>query len=608
MISYALVAAGVLILMRMLAVSSRSGTLMLAAVLALGGGLAMRSPPRPVGDSREHVAMATAIAHASPLPPAGDARRSWFYALTAAPFVRAVETLGRDPRSGFTALNLALLAGAAVVLATRVSTVGAVLLVAGPILWWIDKPHPEVFLFGLIAIAFTCISTAPWLAILALGLASAQEPVIAPAVVVALIFAALPTGFVNRRVWIAAGVAVGLMTLNPAYQYARYGGSIAAVVRGNPHLPLARELLSPPFDPNIGIFVHAPLVTAAIALALVLALVRAPRQVVTPAHGAVLLMGALFVLMFTQMRNVNSGGTPGPSRYGLWLLPVAIPVLEAAPPAAALRILTAASVLWCTVLFAPSRPENYLQPSRLAAMLWQRWPAADNPLVEIFSERISGSQPAPEPPLATEGCEKVLIIGRGSGSPTAWPGRCEPQTAPPFCREVDVLCYANRSNSGYAYSRLPRLWTRSPGDMMPRRGHTDPIAVATGNAAPFAAVGLGAGWSYLEELPDRDIRWKWMNDQAEIGIETFDAVPVRLRVDTRSHDRPRRLRISMPAGEIATWIVTPTRATFETGTFELPAGPTIIRFDSLDGADSVADADTRRLSIAVFGIRVFTAP
>jgi hypothetical protein len=143
---------------------------------------------------------------------------------------------------------------------------------------------------------------------------------------------------------------------------------------------------------------------------------------------------------------------------------------------------------------------------------------------------------------------------------------------------------------------------------MPRRGHPDPIAVAAGNAAPFAAVGLGAGWSYLEELPDRDIRWRWMNEQAELGVETYEPVGVRLRVDTRTHARPRRLRISMPAGEIATWIVTPTRATFETGTFQLPAGPTVIRFESLDGADKADGEDVRRLSVAVFGIRVFTAP
>ena len=115
MLAYALVVAGALILARMLAVSSRSGTLMLAAVVTLAGGLALLSPPRQVGDSRDHVAMATAIAHAS-APPPSEVRRAWFYALTAAPFVRAAETAGRDPRSGFTALNLLLLAGAAVLL------------------------------------------------------------------------------------------------------------------------------------------------------------------------------------------------------------------------------------------------------------------------------------------------------------------------------------------------------------------------------------------------------------------------------------------------------------------------------------------------------------
>jgi hypothetical protein len=603
-----LAAAGVLLLMRMLMVSSRSGVLIFAAVLALGGGLAMLSPSRPVGDSRDHVAMATALAHFAAPRPAGEEPRSWFYALTAAPLVRGVETLGRDPRSGFTALNLLLLAGAAVLLIRRVSTIAAVLLAGGPILWWIDKPHPDVFLFASIAAALVFIRTSPWLTILGLGLASAQEPAIVPALVAALVFAALPTGFALRRVWIAAAAAVLLAALNPLYQYARQGGSVRALFPMDPHLPLAREILSTPFDPNIGIFVHAPLVTAVAALALVLALVRAPRQVFTAAHGVVLTIGALFLLMFTQMLNVNSGGTPGPSRYGLWLLPVAIPVLEAAPPGLALRALTAASVVWCTVFFAPSRPENYLQPTRLASYLWQRWPAADDPLVEIFAERISGSQPAPEPPLATPGCEKVLIVGRGSGTPTAWPGRCEAQTAPPFCREVGVLCYANRSKGEYGYSRLPVLWSHSPAESMPRRGHADRIAVATGNVAPFAAVGLGAGWSYLEEIPEEDVRWRWMNDEAELGVETYEAVDVRLRIDTRSNGRPRRLRLSMPTGEIATWIVTPTRARFETGTFQLPAGPTVIRFESLDGADRAEGQDVRRLSVAIFGLRVFTAP
>ena len=75
MLAYALVVAGALILARMLAVSSRSGTLMLAAVVTLAGGLALLSPPRQVGDSRDHVAMATAIAHASAPPPARSGAR-----------------------------------------------------------------------------------------------------------------------------------------------------------------------------------------------------------------------------------------------------------------------------------------------------------------------------------------------------------------------------------------------------------------------------------------------------------------------------------------------------------------------------------------------------
>ena len=107
----------------------------------------------------------------------------------------------------------------------------------------------------------------------------------------------------------AAAAALTLAALNPLYQYVQQGRGLRALLPIDPHLPVAREILSTPFDPNIGIFIHAPLLTAAAALALAFALIRAPRQVFTAAHGAVLVIGALFVLMFSQMLNVNSGGT-----------------------------------------------------------------------------------------------------------------------------------------------------------------------------------------------------------------------------------------------------------------------------------------------------------
>jgi hypothetical protein len=607
--AYGLVAVSVLILLWTLTVSRRSAVLSFAAMVALSSGLALLSPERHVGDSHEHVAMAAAIAQgAAPRAP-GEKRTepSWFYAFVAAPMVRVVETAGGTPHTAFTFLNILLLAATAALLAHRVSAIAAVLLGAGPILWWLDKPHPEVFMFSTIAAALVLFHSAPWWSLILLGLATAQEPLAGVALAAALIAAALPVGFMDRRLWLAAGISVVVALIAPLYQLTRTGSLGLSLSGIDFHLPLARELLTTPFDPNVGIFVHAPLLTAALIVALVLGLVRAPGQIFTMKSATALAIGGLFIVMFTQTTNMNSGGTPGPSRYGLWLLPLSIPLLEAAPPAAALKALAAGALVWSVMLFAPARPENYLQPTRLGAALWQRWPAADNPLPEIFSERVSGSQPAPQPPLATPACEKVLIIGRGSGSPTGWPGRCEPETAPPFCREVGVLCYANRTNGEYAFTRLPVLWGPPLDDAaLPR---TDPMAVAVPEGqTTFAGVGMGAGWSYLEELPERDIRWRWMNDQAELAVVVHEAAGVRLRVDTRSYARPRRLRISMPLGEIATWIVTPTRATFETGTFQLPAGPTVLRFDSLDGADRAEGDDTRRLSVAIFGIRVFAAP
>jgi hypothetical protein len=607
--AYSLVVVSVLILLRTLTVSSRSAVLIFAAIVGLGGGLAMLSPERHVGDSHEHVAMATAVAQgASPRAPSAEGRikPSWFYAFIAAPIVRVVETAGGSPHTAFTFLNVLLLAATGALLARRVSAAAAVLLAAGPILWWLDKPHPDVFTFSMMAAAMVLLTSAPWWSLILLGLATAQEPLAGVALAAALISAALPVGFADRRVWLAAGISVVLAFIAPLYRLARMGTLGLSLSDIDFHLPLARELLTTPFDPNVGIFIHAPLLTAALIVALVLALVRAPGQVFTTKSATALAIGGLLIVMFTQTTNMNSGGTPGPSRYGLWLLPLTIPLLEAVPPAAALRVLAAGALVWSVTLFAPARPENYLQPTRIGAALWQRWPAADNPLAEIFSERVSASQPAPQPPLATPACEKVLIIGRGSGSPTGWPGRCEPETAPPFCREVGVLCYANRTNGEYAFTRLPVLWAPPAEAALPR---TDPLAVAVPEGqTTFAGVAMGAGWSYLEELPERDIRWRWMNDQAELAVVTHEAAGVRLRVDTRSYARPRRLRISMPLGDIATWIVTPTRTTFETGTFQLPAGPTILRFDSLDGADRAEDGDTRRLSVAIFGIRVFAAP
>jgi hypothetical protein len=59
--------------------------------------------------------------------------------------------------------------------------------------------------------------------------------------------------------------------------------------------------------------------------------------------------------------------------------------------------------------------DQYLRPTRLAAAIWRLRPALDNPVAEVFAERVAGHERA-MPPIATAGCEKVLLM---SSEPTA---------------------------------------------------------------------------------------------------------------------------------------------------------------------------------------------
>jgi hypothetical protein len=136
--------------------------LFLTALLGLILSLVVQSPARPVGDSREYVAMAQNLGHFSrpsvteddlaavrvlfpsdngapseqPQLRAPDGRQDfphfWFYSLLAAPFVRMAQAFGANPVSGFAVLNIALLIGLATWLGARISV--AFFVVAGPIM------------------------------------------------------------------------------------------------------------------------------------------------------------------------------------------------------------------------------------------------------------------------------------------------------------------------------------------------------------------------------------------------------------------------------------------------------------------------------------------
>jgi hypothetical protein len=109
-------------------------------------------------------------------------------------------------------------------------------------------------------------------------------------------------------------------------------------------------------------------------------------------------------------------------------------------------VASAALGIWA---FHPARPEAADRPTRLASFLWTRHPSVDNPLPEVFVERLRGLDEN-WLPAATPGCEKVLLPGRGARS-GVWPIPCAPVTPPARCQQPGATCYANRTKMGYEF-------------------------------------------------------------------------------------------------------------------------------------------------------------
>jgi hypothetical protein len=160
-----------------------------------------------------------------------------------------------------------------------------------------------------------------------------------------------------------------------------------------------------------------------------------------------LLLLALLIVLSRPL-NVNHGGSPGISRYALWLLACVTPFiadgslrLERSRPlmmAVALMLVVATS--WYA--FRPALGDRGgSTPSVGATMIWTRWAWLDDPLPEVFAERVSGVDGEPPVPVAIASCSKVLI--RGDGTNAWWPFPCEPRQAATECIAPDALCYAN---------------------------------------------------------------------------------------------------------------------------------------------------------------------
>jgi hypothetical protein len=476
----------------------------------------------------------------------------WFYPALAAPPVLVTRALSVHPYIGFTIVNIALLLLALWVVSGRLNWTAVLLLFGGPILWWIDKCHTEVFTFSLLAIAFSLLRERPWWSLVCLGAASTQNPAVVPVLAIAAVMALITVPGALRDIRFLAGAIAGiaLAALPTLYYLSRLGIPTPLLeTGGGPRLrvPTLAEFGAVLWDPNLGILPAFPAWTVVLLVAGAALLARAFQRLkfqrlkafktdaeVRPERGSsidrarsllkapavwvALPTIAIFLLSFAQITNFNHGGTPGISRYGIWLIPLTIPLLQEADAAFSRKLrlwlapVAIASLVWCVVLFHPNLPESSLKSTRLATFLWTHYPSLNNPLPEVFFERLAQTELLSISPIATAGCSKALLVG------DRWPVNCLPEDdIPSRCLEPGTLCYANRTADGYEFVKAPG------GPVYPRGVESYSIGerisfAEGGNGDKYTGLGWSSGgaWTWtdrpsavvtlkLADIPDRDL-------------------------------------------------------------------------------------------------------
>lgn len=451
--------------------SARRTAIIALAILSVVVAAASESTPRRVGDGIEYIAMARQLGllrppsmlphevaefneairsfsgYAEPLATASDFLGSdgrhnfvhfWIYSALVAPLVALAAVLGWHWNHAFTIVNVLMLVGAFLVVSRRFGVDTGVFTALSPVVWWVDKAHPEVFFFSGLAVAVSVFVVAPALAAFVLGLLAAQNPVFAPA----LLVAALLTLRTRRTSPGKLLPAFAVAAIHPAYNLWHLGTvtplSSAVTTAG---MSLSNFVL-PLIDPNVGIVWAAPVFFAA-WLAGISRAKEQDRSVYWLCAGS----ASSLLCIVALSANLNHGATPGPSRYGVWLLPLilCLPLTISGGRRAGLAVaLLLASVTASLVSFHPRLDENFLHVSRPVQWIYGNVPQWYDPAPEIFFERIVGHEGRGAIPIASDSCAKVLLHVR-QGESTAWPIPCLPVDVPASCVGAGGLCYANGS-------------------------------------------------------------------------------------------------------------------------------------------------------------------
>jgi hypothetical protein len=395
-----------------------------------------------------------------------DFMHFWFMALVAAPFVALAKIAGLPPIVGYVGMNVTLLLAALWVALPRIGVPASLFLFGSPIIWWFDKAHPEVFTFTLLAICVLLVRDKPWWSMIAAGAASTQYPHVAVLVgVIAVASVAFHRPWLADRRFRLGLIAGGVLSiLHPAYYYVRHGTPSLLLQVANTGAPTAAELSTVLFDLEVGLLASFPMLPIVLAVAVALAIRRGWRTLVTVDVVVAAVATLFFLYVFGTKDNVHHGATPSLSRYALWFIPLAMPLLKSD----LLRGDGWRRFAWTAALvsapvsafaFHPTIPDHGREPTWAASYVWRHHPTWSSPLPEIFVGTLGRTEDL-DVPVTTNGCEKILTGGPGVDG--TWPVPCFPAPVPVPCSAKNVWCYANRTPRGYVFRRAPGRWNGVP--------------------------------------------------------------------------------------------------------------------------------------------------
>ena len=365
----------------------------------------------------------------------------WIFPLFATPFVWLARAFGWHEGYGFLALNSLLLAIAVWQMQRRFHPAIALIVLASPVVWFINKAQVELFTLAFLAIAmaqarggrflwaglFTAIASTQNLPIFALvpcfWLAGDLRWHLASGSPLAAGTAGRGRRFATGAVLVLATIGIG--ALHPLYYLATVGVVTPQQLNDGigAHLPSLERYLAVLIDPDIGLVPWTPLLVVLAAAGLIPLVMRHATTSVDDVRNlrlaAVcgLVGGVWFLYVFSQTTNVNSGGTVHVSRYVLWLIPLALPLVEATAVwigrrvEVVLPIVGIAAWVWYAMIFPPSRAEHYLSPSPQSAFINQWLPGLYDQEPEIFLERRHGVDHGATGSAANAGCT-VMIVSR----------------------------------------------------------------------------------------------------------------------------------------------------------------------------------------------------